>query len=156
MAIQTGDTVSLDYVGRLPDGDIFDTSREDVATEAGIAAEQPDRDFEPLTVEVGAGQIIDGLEDALLEMEEGETETVVIPPEDAYGEASEDQIVEHDRTEFDEMLQGQDAKEGMQVQSEQGHLGTIVHIDDSVVRIDFNHELSGETLEFEIEIVDVN
>lgn len=156
MAIESGDTVSLEYVGRIPDGEIFDTSREAVAKEEGIAAEQPDREFSPLTVEIGAGQVIPGLEDALLEMDEGDTDTVTIPPEEAYGEETEENVIEHDRAEFDEMLQGQDPQEGMQVQSQQGQLGTIVHIGDEVVRIDFNHELAGETLEFEVEIVDVN
>ena len=156
MAIESGDTVSLEYVGRIPDGDIFDTSREEVAEEAGIAAEQPDRDFVPLTVEIGSGQIIPGLEDALFGMEEGDSDTVTIPPEDAYGEPSEEQILEHDREEFEEMLQGQSPEAGMQVQSQQGQVGTITEIGEDVVEIDFNHELAGETLEFEVEIVDVN
>ena len=156
MAIESGDTVSLEYVGRIPDGDIFDTSREEVAKEAGIAAEQPDRDFVPLTVEIGSGQIIPGLEDALFGMEEGDSDTVTIPPEEAYGEPSEEQILEHDREEFEEMLQGQSPEAGMQVQSQQGQVGTITEIGEDVVEIDFNHELAGETLEFEVEIVDVN
>lgn len=156
MAIESGDTVSLEYVGRIPDGDIFDTSREDVAEEAGIAAEQPDRDFAPLTVEIGSGQIIPGLEDALFGMDEGESDTVTIPPEEAYGEPSDEQILEHDREEFEEMLQGQSPEAGMQVQSQQGQVGTITEIGEDVVEIDFNHELAGETLEFEVEIVDVN
>lgn len=156
MAIESGDTVSLEYVGRIPDGDIFDTSREEVAEDAGIAAEQPDRDFTPLTVEIGSGQIIPGLEDALFGMEEGDTDTVTIPPEEAYGEPSEEQVLEHDRDEFEEMLQGQSPELGMQVQSQQGQVGTITEIREDVVEIDFNHELAGNTLEFEVEIVDVN
>lgn len=156
MAIESGDTVSLEYVGRIPDGDIFDTSREEVAKDAGIAAEQPDRDFVPLTVEIGSGEIIPGLEDALFGMEEGDSDTVTIPPEEAYGELSEEQILEHDREEFEEMLQGQSPEAGMQVQSQQGQVGTITEIGEDVVEIDFNHELAGKTLEFEVEIVDVN
>jgi peptidylprolyl isomerase len=156
MAIESGDTVSLEYVGRIPDGDIFDTSREEIATEAGIAAEQSERDFVPLTVEIGSGQIIPGLEDALFGMEEGDSDTVTIPPEVAYGEPSEEQVLEHDREEFEEMLQGQSPEAGMQVQSQQGQVGTITEIGEDVVEIDFNHELAGETLEFEVEIVDVN
>lgn len=155
MAIESGDTVSLEYIGRIPDGDVFDTSRESVAEETGIADEQPDREFDPLTVEVGAGQIIPGLEEALLDMEVGESDTVTIPPEAAYGEESDEQIIEHERDEFEEMLQGETPMEGMQVQTQQGQLGTIVHVDEELVRIDFNHELAGETLEFEVEIVDV-
>lgn len=154
MAIESGDTVSIEYIGRFPDGEIFDTSRESVATEAGLAEDQPDRDYVPLTVDVGDGQIIPGLEDALTGMEVGETDTVTIPPEEAYGERSEEQILEHDRDELDEML-AEPPEEGMQLQTQQGQIGTIDHVDEDVVRIDFNHELAGETLSFEVEIVDV-
>lgn len=155
MAIETGDVVSLEYVGRIPDGDVFDTSREEVAEEIGLIEDQPDRDFVPLTVEIGDGQIISGLEDAIVGMDDGESDTVTIPPEQAYGEASDENVLEQDRDEFEEMLQGETLTEGMKVQTQQGQIGTIVDVEEDVVRIDFNHELAGETLEFEIEIVDV-
>jgi FKBP-type peptidyl-prolyl cis-trans isomerase 2 len=156
MAITTGDTVTLEYVGRLDDGTVFDTSREDVATEEGLAQQQPDREYEPLTVEVGAGQLIEGLEEELVGMEVGDTETVTIPPEKAYGERTDERVAEYEAAEFDEMLQGADVVEGMHVQTQQGAPGEVVHVDDDVVRVDFNHELSGETLEFEVEILEVN
>jgi len=156
MTIESGDTVSLEYVGRFPDGEVFDTSRKDVASEAGIAEDQPNREYAPLTVEIGAGQIIAGLEDALADMAEGDTDTVTIPPEEAYGTPSEDRIVEHGREEFDELLQGETPQEGMKLQTQQGQVGTITHVDEDAVEVDFNHELAGETLEFEVEIVDVS
>ena len=155
MAIETGDIVSLEYVGRIPDGEVFDTSREAVAEEEGLADDQPDRDFVPLTVEVGAGQIISGLEDALIGMSVEETTTVTIPPEEAYGEASDENLLVRERDDFEEMLEGDTLTEGMKVQTQQGQIGTLVDVDEDIVRIDFNHELAGETLEFEIEIVDV-
>lgn len=154
MAIESGDTVSIEYVGRFPDGEIFDTSRESVATDAGLAEEQPDREYAPLTVEVGAGQIISGLEDALTGMDVGDTDTITIPPEEAYGEPSEEQVLEEDRDELEQMLP-ETPEEGMQLQTQQGQIGTIEDVGEDVVRIDFNHELAGETLEFEVEIVDV-
>ncbi|WP_416841639.1 FKBP-type peptidyl-prolyl cis-trans isomerase [Haloferax sp. DFSO52] len=155
MAIETGDAVSLEYVGKLTDGTIFDTSRPDVAEEAGLAEAQPDREYEPLTVEVGAGTVIEGLDEALVGMEVGDEEAIEIPPEKAYGEPSEDRIREHDTEQLRDIL-GDDPEEGMYVQTQQGGLGEIVHADDEVVRIDFNHELAGKTLVFDIEIVDAN
>ncbi|WP_396613534.1 peptidylprolyl isomerase (plasmid) [Haloferax sp. S1W] len=155
MTITTGDSVSLEYVGRLTDGTLFDTSRADVAEESGLAAQQPDRDYEPLTVEVGAGTVIEGLDEALVGMEEGDEETIEIPPEKAYGQPSEDMIREHGTDELREVL-GDDPEVGMYVQTQQGGLGEIVHADEDTVRIDFNHELAGKTLEFEVEIIDVN
>lgn len=156
MAIETGDQVSLEYVGRLTDGTVFDTSRESVAEEAGLLEAQPNREFSPLTVEIGSNRIIEGLEEGLLGLEAGDTETITIPPEKAYGEPDEDNVIEHDREEFDQMLQGAEPEVGMQIQTEQGAVGEIVAVEDDVVRLDFNHELAGETLEFEVEIVDVN
>ncbi|ELZ80381.1 MULTISPECIES: FKBP-type peptidyl-prolyl cis-trans isomerase [Haloferax] len=155
MTIATGDSVSLEYVGRLTDGTLFDTSRPDVAEESGLAEQQPDREYEPLTVEVGSGAVIEGLDEALVGMEVGDEETIEIPPEKAYGQPSEDMIQEHDTEELRQVL-GDDPEAGMYVQTQQGGLGEIVHADDDVVRIDFNHELAGKTLEFEVEIIDVN
>lgn len=155
MAIQTGDQVSLEYVGRLDDGTVFDTSREEVAEEAGLAEEQPGREYAPLTVEVGSGRVIEGLEEELLGMEEGDAETISVPPAKGYGEPSDDHVVEYEYEQFAEMLQGETPQAGMHVQTQQGDIGEVLAVDDEVVRVDFNHELAGEHLEFEVEIVDV-
>jgi peptidylprolyl isomerase len=155
MAIETGDTVSIEYVGRFEDGGVFDTSRESVASENDLD-HHPDREYDPLTVEVGAGEVIEGLEDGLLGLEEGDEEAVTIPPEAGYGEHSDDRVVSYDREEFTGMIGGRDPEEGMEVQTEEGLPGDVVAVDDDSVRIDFNHELAGETLEFEVEVVSVN
>lgn len=158
MGIEPGDQATIEYTGRLTDESetVFDTSRERVAEESGLADAQPDREFEPLTVEPGAGQLIEGFEEGLMGLEEGDTETITVPPEKGYGEESDDRIMERDRTEFEQMLEGEVPEEGMMIQTEQQQVGEIVHVDEEVVRIDFNHELAGETLEFDVEIVAVN
>lgn len=155
MTITTGDTVTLEYTGRLDDGTVFDSSREDVAQEAGIAEAQPDREFAPLTVEVGAGQVIEGMEDGLVGLDEGESTTLEIPPEEAYGEWTEEHVQEFDTAELEEML-GQLPEEGAFLQAQNGQHGEITHVDDEVVKVDFNPDLAGETLEFDVEIVDIN
>ncbi|MFC7141922.1 peptidylprolyl isomerase [Halosimplex aquaticum] len=155
MAISTGDTVTIEYTGRLDDGEVFDTSLESVATEEGLADDQPERDYQPLTVEIGQGRIIEGLEDALLDMEVGDEDTVTIEPEQAYGERTDDRVVEYDAEEFTEMLGGRDPVEGMEIQTEQGMPGRVAEAGDETVTVDFNHELAGETLEFEVEVVSV-
>lgn len=155
MTIATGDSVTLEYTGRLDDGTVFDTSQESVAEDEGIAAAQPDREYEPLTVEVGAGQVIEGMEEGLVGLDAGETTTLEIPPEKAYGEWSEDHVQEFDTDELEEML-GQLPEEGAFLEAQNGQHGEITHVDDEVVRVDFNPDLAGETLEFEVEIVDIN
>lgn len=155
MTITTGDTVTVEFTGRLDDGTVFDTSREPVAEEAGLAAAQPDRAYEPLTFEVGAERIIQGLEEALIGLEAGATPTVTLPPEKAYGERTEAQVREYDAEEFREMVGGETPEEGDFLETQEGGLAEIAHIDESVVRVDFNHQLAGETLEFDIEVLSV-
>lgn len=156
MTIATGDSVTLEYTGRLDDGTVFDTSLESVAKETELAESQPDREYSPLTVEVGEGEIIPGLEEALIGLEPDATSTVAISPEKGYGEWSEEQVQEYDAEEFRQMIDGQAPEEGAYVQTQQGGVAEIVHVDEEVVRVDFNHSLAGETLEFEIEIVTIN
>ena len=155
MTIATGDTVTIEYTGRLDDGTVFDSSKETVAKEAGLAEAQPDREYEPLTVEVGAGQVIEGMEDGLLGLDEGESTTLEIPPEEAYGEWTEEHVQEFETDELNEML-GQTPEEGAFLQAQNGQHGEITHVDDELVKVDFNPDLAGETLEFDVEIVEIN
>ena len=81
--VEMGDTVQVDYTGKLPDGTIFDTSDPEVALSAGVYQEE--RPYQPLQVGVGAHNVIKGFEDGLLGMKEGESRTLTIAPEDGYG-----------------------------------------------------------------------
>ncbi|MFX1563833.1 MAG: FKBP-type peptidyl-prolyl cis-trans isomerase [Promethearchaeota archaeon] len=80
---KNGDTVRVHYVGKFPGGKVFDTSLEKEAVRAGIF--QKGRDYKPLTVTLGAGQVIKGFNDAIVGMTPGEEKTVTLPPEQAYG-----------------------------------------------------------------------
>lgn len=155
MTSTAGDAVKIEYTGRTEDGAVFDTTRESVARETGLAESQPDRDYDALTIELGEGRVIEGLEEALIGLEEGATPTVTIPPEAGYGEWSEEQIREFETEELREML-GDLPSEGAYLQAQNGSQGEVVHVDDDIVRADFNSPLAGETLEFDIEVVAVN
>jgi len=84
--IESGDTVSVDYVGKFENGTVFDTSIVSVASDAGLY--NPGRTYAPLQVTIGQGAVIFGFEDGLKGMKKGETKTVTIPPELAYGKVS--------------------------------------------------------------------
>jgi FKBP-type peptidyl-prolyl cis-trans isomerase 2 len=155
MPITHGDVVTIEYVGRLDDGSVFDTSDEELARETGLAEQNPERIFEPLTVEVGEDTVIPGLQEALYGLEVGEETVVTIPPDQAYGEYTEDRIGEYDREAFEEMLGDRDLTEGFEVETDDGLPGRVVDFDAETVTVDFNHELAGETLTFEIEVVDI-
>lgn len=156
MTIATGDSVTVEYTGRLDDGTVFDTSRKAVAKETGLADAQPSREYAPLTVDVGAGRVIAGLEEALVGLEQGTETTIVIPPEKGYGEWTEADVKEFDTAELREQIKGHDLQEGAYLDGPDGQHGEIIHLDEETVRVDFNPQLAGETLEFDIEIVDVN
>ncbi|MFB6282831.1 MAG: peptidylprolyl isomerase [Halobacteria archaeon] len=152
MTIEEGDVVEVHYTGKLPEGDVFDTSREEVAKESGIF--DPERTYEPLEFQVGAGEMIEGFEEGILELTEGDREEIEMPPEKAYGEHDPEQLVEYEYDEFEDIL-GQEPEEGMCVQTEGGAHGDITEVEEDSVTIDFNPHLAGETLMFDIEVLDV-
>ncbi len=82
--VKDGDTVSVDYVGRLEDGTVFDTSIQTEAEKAGKS--QPGRTYEPLSFTVWAKQMIAGFDKWVVGMKIGEKKTLTIEPKDAYGE----------------------------------------------------------------------
>jgi len=81
--VELGDTVQVDYTGKLPDGTVFDTSDPEVAKSAGLY--QEGRPYQPLPVVMGAQSVIKGFEDGLFGMKVGENRTLTIAPEDGYG-----------------------------------------------------------------------
>lgn len=154
MAITEGDTVTVSYVGRLDDGTVFDTSDEALAREVGLDEEYPERSFEPLEIKLGSGRIIEGLETELEGMEVGEEKTLTIPPEEAYGQHKEDRVATYPRDDFDEMIGGRELTVGFEVETEDGLPGRVVDFDGNEVTVDFNHELAGKTLTFEVEVLE--
>lgn len=85
LSAQKGDTVSVHYVGKYVGGQVFDTSIESEAKKSGLYS--PARDYKPLQVKLGSGQVIAGFEEALNGMKINEEKEVTIPPEKAYGKS---------------------------------------------------------------------
>ncbi len=146
--IENGDTISVDYVGRLEDGTIFDTSVKEAAIQAGIYNQM--RNYEPLTFKVGAGQMIKGFDEGVVGMQVGEEKTLSIPPEEAYGEYNEELARELpiDAVDFAPEV-------GMRLVTDQGLTGIITEVSESSFIVDFNHQLAGKTLIFLVRIVSV-
>jgi len=146
--IEKGDTVSVNYVGRLEDGTIFDTSVKEAAIEAGIYNQM--RNYEPLTFTVGAGQMIKGFDEGVIGMQVGEEKTLTVPPEEAYGEYDEELARELpiDAVDFTPEV-------GMRLVTDQGLTGSITEVGENNFVVDFNHQLAGKTLIFLVRIVSV-
>jgi FKBP-type peptidyl-prolyl cis-trans isomerase 2 len=146
--IEKGDTVSVNYVGRLEDGTIFDTSVKEAAMEVGIYNQM--REYKPLKFTVGAGQMIKGFDEGVIGMRAGEEKTLTIPPEEAYGEYREELARELpiDAVDFTPEL-------GMRLATDTGLTGTITEVSEGNFVVDFNHELAGKTLIFLVRVVSV-
>ena len=89
-AIAQGATIKFNYVGRLLNGTIFDTNLEEVAKENNML--QEGRPYEPLQIPAGVGQMIPGVDEALIKMKVGEKATLIIPFQLAYGDRDLGQI----------------------------------------------------------------
>ena len=139
--VKSGDTVAIHYTGTLQDGTKFDSSEG----------------REPLSFEVGSGQIIPGLDQALPGMEVGEKKEVAIAADQAYGQVNPEmrQAVPREGIPDDIPL---DLGTQLQMQTPDGQAMpvTVVAVDDATVTLDANHPLAGKDLKFDIEVVAIN
>ncbi len=137
---KNGDTVQVNYTGKLAEGTVFDTS---------IGRE-------PLEFTLGAGQVIPGFEKAVLGMKVGEKKTVTIPADEAYGPRRDEQIVELPREKLPSDLTPEVGQQLVTRQSDGTEIVvTITSVSDDAVTIDANHPLAGKDLTFEIELVKI-
>jgi FKBP-type peptidyl-prolyl cis-trans isomerase 2 len=136
-----GTTVSIHYTGTLSDGTTFDSSEG--------------RD--PLTFQMGEGQIIPGLEAALSGMSAGEAKTVTIPAAQAYGDHNPQAIQQVPREAVPDHIP-LDPGTQLQVQTQDGRALPVVvtEVTEEQVTLDANHPLAGKDLTFAVEVVSVD
>tara|TARA_B100000029_G_C16917344_1_gene720022 strand:+ start:50 stop:481 length:432 start_codon:yes stop_codon:yes gene_type:complete len=136
--VATGDTVRVHYTGTLDDGTEFDTST--------------DRD--PIAFMIGGGQVLPGFENALVGMTEGETKSITLSPEDAYGPHDAELLHAVERERIPDEI---DLKVGALLQAGDAQSNEItlrvVEVSDEMATLDANHPLAGETLTFELTMV---
>ncbi|WP_435064922.1 FKBP-type peptidyl-prolyl cis-trans isomerase [Halobaculum sp. EA56] len=150
--IENGDFVRLEYTVRTVPGEdeeegrVVDTTSKEVAEEAGI--DDDEYDFSPRTVVVGEGHVFASVDDDLVGREVGDSNVVTVPAEEAFGEFDPDDV----RTVSAEKIPEDDRYPGAQVtiDGEQGYVETVI---GGRSRVDFNHPLAGDDLEYDYEIV---
>ncbi len=134
------DTVKVHYTGKTDDGTVFDSSIE----------------REPLQFTMGQGQLIPGFEKAVEGLAVGESTTVRIPADEAYGDVRPDMVVDIEKNQIPPDI---NPELGMQLQIQQPNgqpLGvTVKAITETHVTLDANHPLAGEALTFDIELVEI-
>ena len=111
-------------------------------------------DGESLQFIQGYGSIIPGLEKAITGMAEGERRAIKVAAEDAYGQYDIEQIDNIPMTEFPEEIELVRGLE-LELEDSDGDIlyGRIISVGKSRVKMDFNHPLAGEDLEFDVTIL---
>jgi FKBP-type peptidyl-prolyl cis-trans isomerase SlpA len=137
--VQIGDTVTVNYTGRLEDGIIFDSSLNEGR--------------EPLKSVLGQNQLIPGFEQGLLDMSIGDKKTIEIEPNDAYGEYYPDRVTTISKSQVPQDVKVGETLQGM---SPQGPIIIkILEIDGDNLVIDANHPLAGKKLIFDLELLEI-
>ncbi|WP_336344368.1 FKBP-type peptidyl-prolyl cis-trans isomerase [Halalkalicoccus ordinarius] len=146
--LQDGDFVRLAYTAKtVGDEQLVDTTDATVAEAEGVDTEE--HDFEPRVIALGAGHLFEAVEEDIKGKEPGETGSVVVPAAEAFGEYDSDEL----RTVSAEKIPEDDRYPGAHVDldGQHGHVETVV---GGRARVDFNHPLAGEDIEYDYEIVE--
>ena len=138
---QSGDKVKLHYTGTLQDGSVFDSSEG--------------RD--PLEFTLGANQVIPGFENAVVGMTPGDSKTVNIPADQAYGHRNEEMVLEVPPEQFPDNMEPR-LGDQLQIRQPDGSAVNVVvsEVSEASVKLDANHPLAGEALTFKIDLVAIN
>ena len=136
--IEAGSTVTLNYRGTFNDGVEFDSSYSR---------------GEPMVCTVGNGSLIEGFDNALIGMQEGEQKSITLSPDQAYGEYRDGGIIDVPASSFHEDF-SPEVGSAVYGRNDNGEeiLATIVSFDEENVKLDFNHPMAGKTLNFEISV----
>lgn len=138
--VKANDTVKVHYTGRLSDGTVFDSSLS----------------REPLEFTIGQKMVIPGFEEGMIGMTVGETRTVAITSQDAYGPYLEDLVGSIKRTQIPPNI---DLQVGgiLQMQTPDGGTMLVVvkALTDDAITLDANHPLAGKDLSFEINLLEI-
>jgi len=146
--LQEGDFVEIDYTARtVEEGQLVDTTDPEVAEEEGV--DDDEQEFAPRTVVLGEGHIFPSVEDAIIGSEVGDSGSAHVEAAEAFGEYDDEQV----RTISKDKIPEDDRYPGAQVRidNEEGFVETII---GGRARVDFNHPLAGEDIEYEYEIID--
>lgn len=138
-AIQ-GKQVKVHFTGKTQDGKVFATSHG----------------HEPLEFTLGGGEVLPGIEKAIMGMQIGEKKVTSIAPTDGYGDRNEELVFEIEKTQLPQDIPTQ-VGECLEFHYADGSilLLTIVGVQESKLKVDANHPLAGKQLCFELELLEV-
>ncbi len=147
--LEQGDMVNINYTGRTKeDNKVFDTTFENIAKKEDVFDEKVV--YRPFTLIIGKNWLPVGLEEELVGMKEGQKKTIEVEAKKGFGLRDRSQIRLIQRREF--QRHQIKPKEDMKAEIG-GQIGRILKVSSSRVKVDFNHDLAGMDLVYEIEIV---
>lgn len=137
---KSGDTVQINYTGRLSDGTVFDTSNGGT----------------PLEFKLGGGTVIPGFDKAVVGMRVGDKKTITIPAGEAYGPHQDNLVVEIPRDQLSKDLVPV-VGQHLQSTSSDGNTVTVtvIKVSDTTITVDANHPLAGKDLTFDLELMKI-
>ncbi|MFN3587867.1 MAG: peptidylprolyl isomerase [Spirosomataceae bacterium] len=137
--VKVGDTVRVHYKGTLNDGTLFDSSEG----------------REPLEFQAGSGMVIKGFDDGVMGMAIGDKKTIHIPVEEAYGDLNPDMVFDFNRSEIPAeipLVVG----DTLNMHNGQQTVPVIIReVTENTVKLDANHPLAGQPLNFDLELVEI-
>ncbi|HUB60996.1 MAG TPA: peptidylprolyl isomerase [Puia sp.] len=138
--VKSGDTIKIHYRGRLTDGTTFDSSEG-----------RP-----PLEFEVGSGMVIKGFDDGVMGMSVGDRKTIEIPAEFAYGPRDPEAVFEFPIDQFPPQMKPEAGMQLVMTDNSGNQIPVqVVDVKPDVVLLDANHQLAGQDLIFDLELVEI-
>ena len=135
-----GDTVTVQYTGKLGNGLVFDCTKEQG----------------PFEIKIGSGMAVPGFEMGLTGMAEGDKRTINVSPEDGFGPRDEKLIDKAKKRDLPDNIVLEVGKQLMLPHPDGDFIrGTIIDIQKDFVTFDLNHPLAGRNLIFEVEMVKI-
>jgi peptidylprolyl isomerase len=137
---KNGDTVRVHYTGKLENGRVVETSKNN----------------DPLQFKIGDGEVILGLEEAVVGMEEGEEKTAKISSSKGYGPHKKEMVAKVEKSRFPDHINPEIGQRLKVVQPDgTATRVTVTDVSESKVTLDANHPLAGKDLVFDIRLIEV-
>jgi len=155
-----GDRVTINFVGTLEDGTVFDstleTDMDSCSTDECSSDDCCCGETGPMELVIGEDEFFTQVEEALVGMAPGEKKTVVIPAEDGFGDYDEEKVFQVKRSDVPDDIYPEVGQE-LELTGEDDEIleVTVIEVSDEDITFDANHPLAGEDLTYEVELVEI-
>ena len=151
MAVNDGDFVRVNFTGKIKETDeVFDTTYDEIAQEAGIFDEN--KTYKAIPIVVGGNHLLPAIEEAIKGLEAGDSKHIEVDSDNAFGPRDPKMIQLVPMKEFKK--QGMTPYPGMRISAGEG-TGKILTVNGGRVKVDFNHELAGKDLVYDVEVCEI-